>query len=214
MRRHHHVDRPRRRPRSPRRGRRAAAFTTCGRSGTSSSSRAASRCSSSAATEAWMRSASACTHAIDEPGMMSWNCCVSTSRHRSSTSAGRPAVAAHSSTSRSSRSQRRLPAFVRSWLVSVPRWVSKYSSPRHTGTGAPSNASRSTCSKNSAGDPTDDPRRTVEVGHPACPLEHLRGSDRRRRRRARTASATSSTRPRRGNGRRSRRTRAGVTSAL
>ena len=37
--------------------------------------------------------------------------------------------------------------------MSVPRWVSKYSSPRHTGTGAPSNASRSTRSKNSAGEP-------------------------------------------------------------
>ena len=30
---------------------------------------------------------------------------------------------------------------MRSWLVNVPRCVSKYSSPRHTGTGAPANAS-------------------------------------------------------------------------
>ncbi len=70
---------------------------------------------------------------------MSWNCWVSTSCHSSSSSCGSPSPAyvIHSSASRSSRSQRRLPSFVRSWLVSVPRWVSKYSSPRHTGTGAP-----------------------------------------------------------------------------
>jgi hypothetical protein len=58
-------------------------------------------------------------------GRMSWNCWVSTSRQRSSTSADRPRVAAHSSASTSRRSHRRLPSFVRSWLVRVPRWVSK-----------------------------------------------------------------------------------------
>ena len=112
--------------------------------------------------------------------MMSWNCWVSTSCHSSSSSwAHRPrpataAVADHSSASRSSRSQRRLPSLVRSWLVSVPRCVSKYSSPRHTGTGAPAAASASTWSKNS--------RRRAELDRAACrrgrrsapqPLEHL-----------------------------------------
>ena len=43
---------------------------------------------------------------------------------------------------------RRLPTFVITWLVSVPRCISKYSSPCHTGTGAPVAASASTASKN------------------------------------------------------------------
>ena len=109
------------------------------------------------------------------PGRMSWNCCVSTSRQRSSTSAGRPSVAAHSSASTSRRSHRRLPSFVRSWLVSVPRCVSKYSSPRHTGTGAPAWISASTASKKSSGVPTASVTLRIGRRQPAGPFEHLPG---------------------------------------
>ena len=107
--------------------------------------------------------------------MMSWNCCVSTSCHSSSSSCGSPSPAyvIHSSASRSSRSQRRLPSFVRSWLVSVPRWVSKYSSPRHTGTGAPRPISASTASKKSAGEPELDVR---HPGEPTDPAQLARAS--------------------------------------
>ena len=132
--------------------------------------------SSSPATRAWASSASACTQAIDEPGMMSWNCSVSTSRHSSSKAPGAPpAVAVQSSASRSSRSQRLLPSLVRSWLVNVPRWVSKYSSPRHTGTGAPARTSASTWVKKSSGDPSSTrgiPSRSTD---PPEAFEHLPG---------------------------------------
>ena len=137
-----------------------AALATTPPSGARSARRAVMRCSRSAATRSNTSSASAWTQAIDEPGRMSWNCWVSTSRHVSSSSwastSAPPiaAVAAHNSVSRSSRSHRRLPSFVRSWLVSVPRWVSKYSSPRHAGTGAPPAASASTWSKNRAAEPS------------------------------------------------------------
>jgi hypothetical protein len=112
-------------------------------------------CSSRAAQRACADSASACTHAIDEPGMMSWNCCSSTSFQSWSSSAATcsgiaPTCAHHSSASRNNRSHSRLPTFVRDWLVSVPRCISKYSSPRHTGTRPPAVISASTWSKKSA----------------------------------------------------------------
>ena len=111
-------------------------------------------------------------------------------RAASTTSPAAAAVAAHSSASRSSRSHRRLPSLVRSWLVNVPRWVSKYSSPRHTGTGAPAAASASTCSKNRAADPSSTCGIGVEVGEPGGARRASPASARRRRRRSRTGSAT------------------------
>ncbi len=96
--------------------------------------------SSSAATSAYVRAASRCTHAIDVPGRMSWNWCSSTVFHSRSSASygyGKPvrtaAVAAHSSASCSRCSPRRLPCLVRAWLVSVARCSSRYSSPTHTG---------------------------------------------------------------------------------
>ena len=86
-----------------------------------------------------------------------------------------PAAAHHSSASRSSRSQRRLPTFVVDWLVSVPRCISKYSSPATPAPAAPPAISASTWSKNSSTVPS------VSRGTPSRsairprPLEHLAG---------------------------------------
>ena len=67
----------------------------------------------SAATAECSASASRWTHAIDDPGMMSWNCCVRTRCHHASMSEGLvPASAAHASVSWSSCSLRLLPCLV------------------------------------------------------------------------------------------------------
>ncbi|SCE59900.1 hypothetical protein GA0115252_17806 [Streptomyces sp. DfronAA-171] len=111
--------------------------------------------SSAACASRYISSACSCTQAIDVPGRMSWNWWSSTRRHRASSSSygyacppRTAAVAAHSSASRSSASARRLPRFVRAWLVYVPRWFSRYNSPRHTGR---SGYSRSAVAKKSEG---------------------------------------------------------------
>ena len=165
------------RRRRPRRGRPRRCWPGPARRARSAAAWRRCASSSSAAMRAWAASASAWTQAIEDPGMMSWNCCVSTSCHSPSSSCGSPSPATviHSSASRSSRSQRRLPTFVRSWLVSVPRWVSKYSSPRHTGTGAP-RADLGLDGVEEVGRRARlDVRHPVEVADAAQPLEHLAG---------------------------------------
>ena len=83
-------------------------------------------------------SASRCTHAMDDPGMMSWNCCVRTRCHHWSMRVGLvPARADHASISCSNCSLRRLPCFVPICVLYVPRCFSKYISPTHTGASVP-----------------------------------------------------------------------------
>ena len=135
---------------------RLRAEATASGPGARSASASAISASKRSAIRACSASASACTQAIDDPGRMSWNCWTSTSFHSWSSSAataavrsgGPPTPAHHSSASWSRRSQVRFPSFVRIWLVSVPRCISKYSSPRQVGTGAPAAASPSTEAKN------------------------------------------------------------------
>ena len=71
-----------------------ALLASTGPAGASESRTSPTIASSSSPIRRWAASASAWTQAIDEPGMMSWNCSVSTSRHSGSRSAtDRPAVA-------------------------------------------------------------------------------------------------------------------------
>ena len=89
--------------------------------------------SSSAASSAYVASASRCTQEIDEPGRMSWNWFSSTAfqiRSRSSYgyASSLPATTAaadHSSASRSRCSLRRLPCLVLACEVYVARWISR-----------------------------------------------------------------------------------------
>ena len=147
---------------------------------------------------------------------MSWNCWVRTSRHcaPSRCPSTSPAAASHSSASRSRRSHRRLPTFVRSWLVSVPRWVSKYSSPRHTGIGAPRRRSRPRPARRT---PPGVPCSTCGMPRgwpPGAAARASRESARRHRRRTRTAATTTGSRRGRRSGARSTPAPPASTSAL
>ncbi len=110
---------------------------------------------------------------------MSWNWVTSSTRHASASSArgygarpSRAATAESSSASWSAASQRRLPRLSAAWVVYVPRWYSKYSSPTIVRS-SPAPASRR--SKNASGWRQRRARQPAQVAGAAQALEHRAG---------------------------------------
>ena len=136
------------------------------------------RASSSAATRAWAASASACTQAIDEPGMMSWNCCVSTSRHSASSSV--PVALPAGGQPQLGLAQQPLAppvADLRAQLAgqraAVGLEVQLAAPHRHRCARRRSRPRRGRRTRRRC--PCSTSRHPVEVGQPAQPLEHLAG---------------------------------------